>query len=471
MKKVLLGLAVVALLLGGVYYYYTNKISNRLDQAAAMAGPLVGLEYESVSLGLGGEVRINGLRLQAPNMPAELRVRQLALRAGNLYALWSLNRKLENGELPRSMGVALRGAEVPISMTAPAAGQGGSPGMGLVFDAAGCGQRREFDVVDLRAMGFDDLIADFDLQYEMDEYRQSLGLRLHSHLRGLAELTVNARIELGDTVNSLLHAAQGFSRARLGSMIFEYVDRGYYPRMLEFCRDETGMKEQPYFARHVSAWRQRWREAGFEVGESTVEAYRTFLAAPGKLEITLDPSYSPALMQFANTGASELVGQFRLEARVNDGKAAWLAFERLADESPVAAGSETASSTDADSARGASSGPRARPAESASGASTDARPRITGTVSTMNDSSAARTATEQPGVKRGPSGWRRVAPRELTDYVTYKIDVRMDNGNEYSGRVEKVSPGRVHLHVRGRGGFAVIPVHTDQIASVRVRER
>jgi len=469
-KKIFSFLVVLALLLGGIYFYYTHKITSRLDQVAAMAGPLVALEYEGVSLGLGGEVRINGLRLQAPNMPTELRARQLALRADNLYALWSLNRKLENGELPRSMGLALRGAQVPVSMMAPAAGRGASPGMGLVFDAAGCGQRREFDLADLRAMGFDDLVADFDLRYEMDEYRQTVQLRLYSHLRNLAELTVNTRIELGGAVNSLFGAAQGFSRARLGSMNFEYVDRGYYPRMLEYCRGETGTDESQYLARHLSAWQQRWREAGFEAGKSTVEAYRTFLAAPGKLQLTLDPSYAPALMQFGDTGASDLVGQFRLKARVNDGKADWLAFEPLAADPAVAAESGTDKAPGADTTAPKNPQQRTAPAAPSSDTASNSGPRITGRVSTRDDSSAARTDERQPGAGSNDSGWHRVAPHELSGYVAYKVDLSTDDGKEYFGRIEKASPGRIHVHVRGRGGFFVIPVHIDEITSVRVRE-
>lgn len=449
MKRILIILAGLLVLAAGAYFYYTWKISNQVDKLASQVAPIGTLNYDGVSLGLGGEARINGITFGLHGSTDRIRIRRIALRADNLYALWSLSSQLEDGRVPRSMGLSLRGLELAVDSDMYKTAQAGSFA-GLSFDAAGCGDRQVFTPRDLTGMDFWDLLIDMDVRYRLLDQGRNMEISLRSRTHQMVEFDVRAVLELGTMIRDFQTLAASMTNARLESISMDYVDLGYYPRMLEYCSGDMNMTRSEYIDHHIRAWRDRWRQLELEAGESTVAAYRRFIESPDRLELILDPSYSPRLSQFQGGNPMDTLYQFKPQVSVNNGPAEPLEITAL-DDARVATADTLAESLE--------------PTE----------PALSAGTPDMSEDSTTKTgdpATEspQPQVPAQPdSSWTDISPGQLSEYFDHRVELVTRDGKSYSGRVDRVDDARVHVQVRQRGGFFIIPVRSEEIASARVR--
>lgn len=445
MKRFLVIIIAVLVVAAVAYYYYTWKISSQVDRLAAQVAPFGSLEYDDVSIGLGGEARINGIHFRPRDGSDGFSIRQIAVGADNLYALWSLSSQIEAGQVPRSMALSLRGFELAVDSDLYESMQAGSYA-GLGFEAAGCGDRRRFASRDLTGMEYWDLIIDMDFRYQLLDQGRNLELNIRSRTHDMVSLDFTTRLELSTPVRDFRMLVGSLSETRMDSIRLEYRNLGYYGRMLEYCSNETDMVRAEYVDHHVRAWLGRWRELELRPGDNVADAYRRFLESPGRIVLTLNPSYSPLMSQFQNESPVEILQQFTPRFSVNNAPEQRLTLHTVAgDETAVAASGVEAESTPA----GAAS---PQPSRAAS-------PDTAGGIE-AGDGTEAR----QPA-----SGWSRVAPADLGDYLTQRVEMETRDGKSYAGRIQRMSDGRVHIQVRQRGGYFVIPVPLADVGEARVR--
>lgn len=436
------GLLALVVVGGGYYFYQVHQIESRLDDLASQLRPVGRLEHDGVSLRPGGEIRVHGLRFSPRGMSERVTAERVVLRGESIPAALRMGRELEQGRLPRELGLGVQALALPVDgdifeMVSDSI----SPGLG--FDAVGCDGRDQFSVRDLTAMEYWDLVGDLDVSYRLSENSDRVDLAFTLTTREMSRTRFDVQLALSGASRDVQSLAGADVRLETASMTFE--DLGYYDRMLAFCADETGLSGEEYRASHLVAWQEAWAGVGVDLGEPAVEAYRDFLASPGTLTIDMDPGsdFDPA--RAMGLSPHRLARHLGISVSVDDESYGSLAPSRADPSDTEDSGSDSPST--------AEQLPWESPTEDAEAGQAD--------EDGAEDDAEASDESE-------PDPLRTVPPSELGSHTGRWVVLRMRDGAERQGRVVEVDGDRVRLEQRMSGGYAVVPVSRAEIAEVRV---
>lgn len=432
MKRVIVGLILlVAVVVFGGNYYYTQKIAEKLDQASMMVAGMGGdLEYRDIDITLKGEVRIEGLFMRMPGMGGALNMDQILVHTGNPLGVHALAMDIRERRLPKTLGVSFEGVRLPMSANSQLGNGGG-------FDtlaAAGCGDRSGFGVNDLMDMGYSGLVVDTRVDYRFIGGGQLLNVEMESDFEGMNRIRMAAELSLG--ANSLNSAAVGMAmtNAELLNLSLEYIDRGYAERVLAFCQEETGMNRPAYIAHHLSAWQTQLNQLGFEPGSNLTDAYRTFLNEPDQLSLTVKPSGALSAGELTQLTPDMLLAHLQTELSVNHESVGRLDLSVLD-----------------------------------SGALLD-RP-----VVGADESREETPAVHQPSVfesKEEPEpqpAQRRVAIDNLGRYLERDVAVQLNDGKTLEGHIQSVHELSLQFKHFRNGGYVIMPIQYRDIEAVYLR--
>lgn len=437
-----LGLGLLALVIagGGYYFYQVNRIENRIDELASRASPFGRLEHDGVSLRPGGRIRIHDIRFYPRGMDDSVSIGQIVLRGESLFKTLNLQEELQAGRVPQQMGVALQGIVLPVDgQLFELLTQQSGFSSGVMFDAAGCGDRTEFGARDLTGMDYWDLVGDIDASYELSRDNRRMTLNLTLGLREMSRNRIEVELAItggGRDIQSLAGAEMELETASL-----VYEDQGFFDRMVDYCAEQTELSPSDYRAHHLAAWESAWSTLGMDPGEETVSAYAAFVDSPGTMTLSVDPvgDVNPAhLMGFSPYRIAERLG---LRIAVNGEDFGAVALSQATQDGNE--GEEESSSTTADTTL---------PWQSSETETED------------NDQSAE----EERDTSESDSGPERLSPSALPRLTGRWVVLHMNNGDEKTGRVVEVDGGRVRLEQRLSGGYAIVPVNRAEIREVRV---
>ncbi len=427
-KPLFFSLILVAILAAGGYWWMTRQIASHMDDLATTLRPVGSLSYDAVRVSPGGAAYVVGIRFVPFGMAESVEVERVSITAENLWRLWRMSRDFEDGFIPSKLRLSLNGLKLSLDGQLVDGVEGGAFG-GLLFDAAGCGDRREFSAMDLTGMDYWDLLLDASMAYRLENDGERIVLSMTSRGREMSELSATTTLELNATSRRVEELTMAFFNARLESVHLSYRDLGFYPRMLDFCAAETGMSLTDYRDHHARQWRERWSEIGLEPGPEATVGYQRFLSSPEQIEIRLEPRWSMPVSRLASLDESGWIGETRIQFAVNYGSMLELDIATLGSDLP-------------------------EPAEDATRAD-PTRPVTT-------------ASTERPSFDPY-AGWQPVSFEHLTDHHQAAVIVLLKDGSRVTGHLMESDDREIHVRVRGVGGFFIRPYERDRIAEVRVR--
>lgn len=440
-----LGLGLLALVVagGGYYFYQVNRIESGLDDLASRASAFGRVEYDGVSLRPGGRIRIHDVRFHPRGLNESLSIGRIVLRGESLIQMLNLQKELQAGQFPRQMGISVQGVVLPVDgqLFEQLTQQSGFSS-GLMFDAAGCGDRTEFDARDLTGMDYWDLIADVDASYELSRDNRRVTVNFTAGLREMARNRLEAELAIaggGRDLQSLVGAEIELETARL-----VYEDQGFYERMVDYCADRTDLSPADYRTHHLEAWESAWSTLDMDPGEETVSAYAAFVESPGEMTLSIDPVGDVDPTHLTGLSPYRIAERLGLRVAVNG-----------EDFGAVALSRASSSEDDDEEEDGGNTADTTLPWQS---------PESGGTETEDDDESTADDSNASPA----ESDYERVSPSALPRLAGRWVVLHMNNGDEKAGRIVEVESGRVRLEQRLSGGYAVVPVNRAEIREVRV---
>ena len=420
MKRFLiLAILIAAGVFFGGKFYYESQMKKNLDQLVQAAQVVGDFSYRDVNVTHTGEAQINHLRFQPHGANDAVLVDQVKLRTGNALGLFYLSEDTKKQQFPQHLGVSVSGLRVLTGGSVYGSSQTFSTAQG--FDAMGCGNRQKFSGHDLMDMGYEELVMNIDLDYEIIGDGQKLRLYVRNLTEGVARLEITADIQLGASSRSAQVMAATFPRAALNSLDIEYEDLGYAANVIKFCAAEMGMAPAEYRTHHLAAWQDYWNRQGIAVGPKVATAYESFIQTPDRFSLYLYPATSLSLRDLFETPANILIYRLQGNLEVNDAPVVTLDLVGLTEEEQA---------------------------------------QIVAQKEAEQDPVAAEPVVD-PNL---------LSLDNLQDHLRKSVRVRLHNGKTYRGQIRAVEEGRIQFQRFEQGGHLVMPIQLDDIKEVRLTD-
>lgn len=417
-KKLLLALLLlpIVIYLGLKFIIYRNTKSS-LEQITAMAAPFMSIRYDGIGSSLGGAVQISNVKLQPNNLNDVIRIKNIEIQTPGLGFLLAGKDKMKEGDFPESMRLSLEG--VAVDMDGP---------MMSMFDKlleadagehslAHCGGIQALGPQLYRKLGYNTLVSDIRLGYELDKKSARLHVRTEWNTEEMA--LFNADLFFTSVPASAQDMAQ-FS-PRLTEAKAYYKDLAYTDRLKRYCASASNISVEDYIAAEVgqesSSFTQLW---GIIPGPGLREAYRQFLVAPGEVRFETRPSegIDPASMKLFRP--EDMLAMLNAKLTVNGAPVTDLSFQL--------------------------------------------KPKTVAKTS-ENDRDAGIASEEGAPQK---SGYQTVRSNELAKYIGRSIRVREKRAAVREGVLAEVSPTQLTLERRYGGGAVTFNVQIKHIEKVEV---
>lgn len=438
MKKILIGiLVVIAVVLFGGNYYYSLQVEKQLEQAAQMLEMMGGeLLYDDVSISPGGEVRIDGLRLYAPELVEPIVADRLALRTGSILGVHNLAMEVRAGRMPEQLGLSFIGLRMAVGsenyrQMDMLSAQGGDS-----LTAAGCGERSHFDARDLIDMGYTEFVMDSHIDLRIVGSGISFEIDAETLMHDMHKTALHISLALNAPSRDAAALAMAFTRAELQDLSISYQDRGYAERALAFCQEETGLSRQEFIAQHLEAWQDYWKSEGFVAGPTLVSAYEKFLQQPDSFKINMTPSTPLSADELASGSPELLIYQLRMNLDVNGSDAGRIDLTVM-DEAAEAEWRE-----------------QRRQRRIAQGLPPEPEPEQEPTASAQAEGQAANQSAR-----------RSISTSELRRHRNAEVELVLTNGKTLSGRIRDIEQNALRLQVYQSGGYVIMPVAFAEIDS------
>lgn len=426
MKRLLLALIVIAVAgLGFAQYKITSSVTEGLENAKRAVAPFVRMEYGDVTTTLTGNIEVTNVRFVSLSDNQEIYAEKIALITGSPWVLFNLRDRIKNNEIPEHLEFAIEGllADMAFMDNAQKAALTENPLIGL--ETAGCQGREFFDRSDLKAMGYDHLVLDMKMGYQLSQWGTQLRLTTQVVSRNQVAVDLEMVVEFPSPINEVGPSAELASMSTLTSASIKLEDLGQLNRAMAFCARETGMDPASYREHHLEAWLAAWHEMGLQPSDSLIEAYRDYVNNPGST-LTFDIEPFPALelgSNYLSTDPVYLSG--RLNPRVGtDGTG--MQPVSLSPIQQGTAGSEK---------------PKTRTPE---------KPKAT----------PKSTPTADVALKG------RISLSSLSQHLHRDVRIIMANGQRMDGRIEAVEGQTLKLKRHMHGGSMVVPVYLQDIEAV-----
>ncbi|MGP4844410.1 hypothetical protein ACTXGQ_09795 [Marinobacter sp. 1Y8] len=427
MKRLLIVL--VVLLVAGLataQYKISSSVADGLDAAKRAMRGHAQLEYSDVSTTLSGDIEISDVQFTSPK-GQQIHADKIALVTGSLWQLLTLEDTFKNNEVPEHLAVSVEGLLADAALFNNA---GQTNPMGRL-DTAGCGERRFFDRSDLKDMGYETLMLDMKMGYQLAKGDNQLILSIDvvSREQMAVDLEMTTRLPYAPSLAGM-SGGDLAKASQLTAATIKFEDLGYLKRSMAFCADEVGMDTVTYREHHLAAWIDEWKNLGLVPSDSLVDIYRDYATNPGST-LTFEMEPFPALDLGSNYLSPDPV---YLSSRLNP---------RLGTEvtgmQPVSIASSEPAVADANTPQADS--PAQKP------------------VSQGKTNMAAATSA--------PAG--QLALNSLDKHLYQDVAISMNNGRVLKGRIEAVEGQTLKLKRQLHGGNMVVPVALGEVKTVILR--
>lgn len=277
---------------GGLKLYLHHRYSSALDAGIENASLFAEIRYKGLSTTLGGELRVEGITI-APHAEYtdEFRIDAVRVITSGLQDLLNSEKSVERGEIPRRLRLVVEGLEVPVDGFTMGHLDEGAEAMNTrmaKYVPPGCGDIQHIGPSYYPELGYERIVSDISLGYEIDESRGVFEMDLHGATRGMGSVSVRA-VTTGFAPSSMQAALM--SGPLTPSLIeITYRDNSYITRVTEFCAARSELSVEAYIdketRREADYYALIW---GVIPSAGVLEAYRRFLKSPEEVRIVMDP--------------------------------------------------------------------------------------------------------------------------------------------------------------------------------------
>ena len=293
MLRFLKGLTLVtilaAVILPGMKYFLSSKITLMVNQWIANISPYARVSYEIIDIDLSGIIKLRNatVDLQFGQQP-KLKIQRISLRFPELYDLYQLALKGDYSLVPASLAVELQGMNLFFLDNPLLEAHFSKRNEQLNTSLTGtCKNHLLLGPAQLKSMGYTpSTLVNLGLQYRFHDFNQTLDVSIDTEIQGFGFTTLGMSI---DNVSHLDWQALKTETPGLKQLSFVYQDDGYINRKVRFCTQRSGTSIAEYIAREVSRENQYYAALwGVIPGGSIRDAYQDFLNKPETVSISLE---------------------------------------------------------------------------------------------------------------------------------------------------------------------------------------
>jgi len=303
----------VAAVYGGVKGYIYFNVKSELDDAIAMAGPFVQIEYGGISSGLDGRISIEDIDIFPPGVEDRLHVDSLSVQWPHMGYLFSGLQGTPGQAIPERMTLALDGMRLPtqggladslraqqkLRLAAVSAG-------GKAPDA--CSLYGTFGGEDYVAIGYDELILDASFGYELDEASQELGVHLDFRMRDMQTLAMDLKLTGASHPAAMMMGVIPRLKAYTASF---RSDPEFTARAVSYCADRRDQSKAEFIRAVASE-----KGGGFVPGAGMRRAIQRYLQNPAEVRISMHPAQPLDVTTLVHYRPEDMVALLGLRVQV-----------------------------------------------------------------------------------------------------------------------------------------------------------
>ncbi|HEX9627982.1 MAG TPA: hypothetical protein VGA00_13670 [Acidiferrobacterales bacterium] len=430
----LLGFAVAVSYAGFKLYLY-HQVKQAVDNMVFALSPYAHVQYGGITSGVDGTLGVEKLRVEPRGVADVMTIDSVEIKTPGLMFLLRGWKVQETRELPESLSLIVRGAELGTDGALMRAMFGA-----MGDDAAGvlhhCGEHRALGIAELRKLGYHAVRMDARVGYEYVGARN----------RSFAEWTVhdmwNMKLDMEATGVSRRLFEMDDADAYLASVSLSYRDLALTQRVTAMCAEAAGVNAEQYIEAQLAlddaGFQRAW---GFVPGPGMREAYRRFLVQPGEIRVQVRPDKDTNFEGLRFYKAQDAFEMLNPLVSVNGEVVSDLSFQHKPQLAARAAAPVPAAA------------PRPRPAEADAAADADAP---SGTEPPPQRLAAVAS-------KPSRSGYAPVAPAELARHLGRKVRLHVGGGLVREGKLVDLQNGVAIVERRYDGALITLKVRLVEI--------
>ena len=321
-----------AVLYGGVKGYLYFNIKSELDDAIAMAGPFVHIEYGGIGTGLDGRISIEEVNIFPPGIDDPLRIESLSVQWPHLGYLLSGVRNTPGQALPERMILAVKGAHLP---TKGGLADSLRQNLRQAEMTAGrklpdpCSLQGSFGGEDYAAIGYHELVVDAKLGYELEQSSQELTAQFEFHLHGMQTLSMDITLTGISQPAAMMMGV--IPRLKEYTATFQAAP-DHVAKVVGYCADRRDQTEGEYIQALVNEI-----GGGFEPGAGLREAIKRYLENPREIVVRMRPAEPLDVSTLAHYKPEDIVTLLGLQVQVGGEELRDLSFDLALPERHTAA--------------------------------------------------------------------------------------------------------------------------------------
>jgi len=318
MKKILVFALLCAALVVGAKFYLEHQYKKELDGALQTARLLAEVEYENLSVGFDGAVRLLNLRI-TPNSGFDT-FKVNAITLSGLDLLFHLNGKsrLEKGEYPPRLNLDIDEVSFPVSVYEDHIGEQTCRSVSgtLLHSSA----------------GFDQVMAKANIDIDLaDPFAARVNVSVRDQVsRTNIEIDFNAR----QTNAAVLSSGE----VPIQSMRYTFfLEEEAAKAMVDYCAKQFTVSPEAFLDKVVASEKFMTNSVAVDLGKEARQAMADFLQGGKEVEIRSTPSDRFKNLSFVSTSAPEsIVSMLNLQMSVDGNAVPIRTFESAENEADLA---------------------------------------------------------------------------------------------------------------------------------------
>lgn len=297
-----------------VWYSVKDTVSSVRESLS----PVASLDYAKTLAPVFGAFGISGIRIRPHAFEEEITIGSALVHVDDPLEKYHFLRAALRDTIPTSFNFSLNRIRVGLqgeiaSWLDRAAAR---PPAATAGDSSTCRAGTALDTGDLRGMGYEELVASVQVDYEYNRLRNGLVVYARIDVEQMFELTLETRIPPGEVVFNI-DRMEGIPR--LANLTLSYVDQSWASRFNAYCAAALGLSEDQFIERKMAEQRQLLSLAGFEPSKALINAMETVARGNGELTMNFNPRDPISLMDLDVTEDPEvLLDTLGLEILVDD---------------------------------------------------------------------------------------------------------------------------------------------------------
>ncbi len=424
----------VALMVGGAFFFAQWKLKDELKTFSNQVRPFMDFNYDSASLNLDGEIKINGIGMYIQSVGAHVEIRELKLFAGNLYQLAFMQTGLQSKKLPEKTYIKFKDVLLPFDSKLLVELNRNMETTSIdVLETAFCGPVERFGLDEYAAMGYSFLSFSGDMQYLLDKYDGSLGLSGSFDIEDVYYTDFNLKVsgvlswyeEFTQQMSGKRNSSEMYITPDISSLEVNIKDQGFHLRKAEYCSRLEESKTD-YYSGHVDEIESKLADVGMAVPEELKLFYRESIQPDSRVKWSLQPKINFEIKNIADYDYLQFVESSGLKVWVND--------------KPVNLITE--------------------------GWSLEKISKIKKQAQQLKDQSALPPPSYQFTIV--PQSFQKISLNSIDKYLQYRVKVKRDDGQIFEGRLTKLSRDKIWIMTHNKNGKLTLPFNRSEINTVEV---